>query len=1115
MVVIGGMLTVLVAVLAPQLATLGPLRRMLLGALAPTPTPIECESVSAAWWSPLTIRGLRIQDLDGELLLQADEVRTGSSLLDLVASRFRRPVIVLDGLQLDVRKTAEGSNLRAWLAAAEKLRGEQAERPERDRAASDFAEKLPLVSMRGGVISVVDEFRGTELSATALTVSSDVDSDGAVHYQLSGELIGPRAGGGGLSADLAVSGVGLAGSVEIARAPLALAELATAAASNVSLEGFSDLQVNLDTVDGALRAAGSLTAYDVSVAWPSAPRGVVVDRIAAPFELLLSADAIDVRSLQIASPIGSLALRLQFPLGNAAGGDVVAALSQSLALQAELDLAAFAVAAPDLAPVRQDVRLTDAVVRLTAQGAGDGVVHAKLATERIAADTPSGRYLWEAPLTASVSLKASAETAVVESLAVDSDFLVASGGGDASKFETEFTCDLNRLADHLAGVADLANFELAGRADGRARWLRGDGERDEIAAQLQLAGLAVSTPQGDVVREPELTLDVAAEWRGSDSARRLNAAQVRLAAAGDSAQLTLTPPAEAGGVSEFSLVATGDLARWRNRFAPFAVSSDIVAAGAIELSARGRLVDRAGAVDQLSLLLTQLDVEAADRRIVQSRLEASGSGSWSFDPFEIRIPQLNVEGQGIGANFESFSAVQDADGRWVFDGRGAAAVDLARLEPRPGAEAPIYYSGVARVDLATDAAARALEVSGWVNRLAAVRREPGAGREKVLWQEPRPEFVVKLKAADGLQFEATVNSQVVGVQAVGEQRKSGDESLVKLEGKYSYDLETIAQLRPGKWREIASVRGKREQSFSLTGRLAGSEEADGWNAWRGQGDFGWDGADVLGVQIGPAVLTARLQDGVLAVDPLAVAVNSGEVRFAPQLHLAADPPRIVLPAGRAVENVAITPETCARGLKFVSPLLAEATEVQGAMSLDLAGGSAPLGDPNAARLSGTLTIHAARIRPGPLAKEIIRIAQQVEAVSKGLAADALFGRTPSTLLEAPEQQTRFVIQDGRVYHDSMQLRVGDVAITTQGSVGFDETLAINVSVPIQEKWLREAPRLAFLAGEIVRIPVRGTLRKYEIDTAALEDLNRSLIGRAAEGLLRDELLRGLDRLLKP
>ena len=54
-------------------------------------------------------------------------------------------------------------------------------------------------------------------------------------------------------------------------------------------------------------------------------------------------------------------------------------------------------------------------------------------------------------------------------------------------------------------------------------------------------------------------------------------------------------------------------------------------------------------------------------------------------------------------------------------------------------------------------------------------------------------------------------------------------------------------------------------------------------------------------------------------------------------------------------------------------------------------------------------------------------------------------------------------------------------------------------------------------GPVIRISqsLGDGARGCRLDTAALEDLNRSLIGRAAESLLRDELLRGLDRLLKP
>jgi hypothetical protein len=107
------------------------------------------------------------------------------------------------------------------------------------------------------------------------------------------------------------------------------------------------------------------------------------------------------------------------------------------------------------------------------------------------------------------------------------------------------------------------------------------------------------------------------------------------------------------------------------------------------------------------------------------------------------------------------------------------------------------------------------------------------------------------------------------------------------------------------------------------------------------------------------------------------------------------------------------------------------------------------------------------------------------------------------------------VVDGRVYHRNLEFLIDDVPVRSQGSVGFDETLALVIDVPIQAKWVGSKPALKPLIGQVLQIPVSGTFDKPRIDERAIGAFLAQAAQTAASGLLGDELNKALDKLLRP
>jgi hypothetical protein len=102
------------------------------------------------------------------------------------------------------------------------------------------------------------------------------------------------------------------------------------------------------------------------------------------------------------------------------------------------------------------------------------------------------------------------------------------------------------------------------------------------------------------------------------------------------------------------------------------------------------------------------------------------------------------------------------------------------------------------------------------------------------------------------------------------------------------------------------------------------------------------------------------------------------------------------------------------------------------------------------------------------------------------------------------------VHDGVVHNRGMKMTVGDVVITTEGSVAI-ETQQINLvaTIPIQDSWFKQKDGIfAGLKGQTLQIPVTGTLTQPRLDTKSLQNLGKQLAGAAVQGAVGKQVERG-------
>lgn len=177
------------------------------------------------------------------------------------------------------------------------------------------------------------------------------------------------------------------------------------------------------------------------------------------------------------------------------------------------------------------------------------------------------------------------------------------------------------------------------------------------------------------------------------------------------------------------------------------------------------------------------------------------------------------------------------------------------------------------------------------------------------------------------------------------------------------------------------------------------------------------------------------------------------------------------------DHEAITPELCGQGLQLVAPLLADEVAASGEFSLRLNQFEVPVSqpsDPTAIHIRGELELHSASVSlKNTLANNVLDVLAQV--IGKAI---------PDRMTVAKGVVVEFEVVDGRIHHRGLALLLpsGDnsIEIVSNGSVGIDESLDLQVSVQLPEGLLGNNALSQSLSGKPIVVAIGGTLKEPEI-----------------------------------
>lgn len=1140
--VLAGVLAAVVVALPTIVANTPLLNSLLAKAIPDGSLLVTANGASLGWFTPPALSGIEIADAAGQKLASVEAVRLDRTPFALLANRSNLGEIEVTKPVVYVAVLPDGTN---WEKALAPFLTPTADSNAVAESPTSTASPRVEAAIRviDGTVLVEETSTGQRWRLYGLNAEVDIRgiAVGLPPLSLTGQLDTPNAA----MPVPATFSLAIANDGGRQQMTLTLQNLPLAAA-----EPWLRIEVPGSTLRGSLfgqgtatwmataanpltdgSTSGKLTLQAVEFTAPDLAGDTLrLARVEVPWRLTSQTTGVTIDEFQLQCDVGRFAAR-----GTLDPTLTTLAARHDVEFQGEAELAPLAAMLPHLLRIRGDTKVTAGKLELAGRSQpieGGQSLSGMLRTANIAA-TSGGRPLaWDQPINATFELRRELGNLRLESLKCQSDFLSIAAAGTTQQLTANANFDLNRLAAQLGQFVDLSQIELAGTGTAHLDWLEKDGSQFAISANSEVSQLRVGLGDGKVYAEPRLTVTARALGNFdplTHQPHKIATGELQVAADGDLLDTKLMEPVEFAAADRTWPVAinlTGDIARWMGRLRPWYATDLWQATGTGDVTAQVRAGASAAQVSQAKVTLTNLRVAGDGWNISEPRVELTGDLDWNFNAGEVGARSLQLVSSTVSLAAQNLHLQAGGIGSPKASGIAAFRADLARVAAWqvPTSQSVHYQpvglvTGNLRFDQQGDQIAGEFTASG--EQLALQQISAQSGREpaiQTIWQEPQVNVrgaTTYETAADRVAFrQVQIQSATLALIADGQVERLSTTADLNANGALNYDLAKITPLLKPFVGEGIQLVGSETARFQAAGSLK-NPEASWARTLAARGELPWTSANIYGLPIGPGKLAATLGDGTVRVDPLAIAVAEGQLTASPVVRLDPEPMELTLTAGPVLTNVRISPQVSEAMLKFIAPVLAGATQSEGQFSMTLSGARVPLADTKRADVAGQLAVHSVRVVPGPMAKQWVELAQQVEALAKKQDLASLGQRQPVTLLSVQDQQVNFRVDDGRVYHQGMQFQVGDIVMRTEGSVGLDETVAIVVHVPIQDKWIEGKAFLVGLRGQSLAIPISGTLRNPKMDQSAVAGLSQQLLQGAAQQAIGGELNKALDKFLKP
>lgn len=319
-----------------------------------------------------------------------------------------------------------------------------------------------------------------------------------------------------------------------------------------------------------------------------------------------------------------------------------------------------------------------------------------------------------------------------------------------------------------------------------------------------------------------------------------------------------------------------------------------------------------------------------------------------------------------------------------------------------------------------------------------------------------------------------------------------DKTKLKGQAECEYDWSAVSAVAAPYLPEGLILQGKRKDAVSFVSEYPRGQTDKLMANLTAKAKLGFERAAYMGLDFGPTDVNINIQKGLLNIPPFVTTVNEGQFNFAGQTDFRQKPAQFkIAKPMQLMKNIKINDQTTKNLLRYLNPIFADAVNVSGIANFSCEQLIIPFSAAakNQTEVVGTISMDKVRLQASDLLGQIL-----TAAGTSARGADITI------------RPTKFILRDGFLRYDDMQMDVGDNPVNFKGVIGLDKSLNMTITLPYTTRG-RTARLGGETSGQRITLPLKGTIDKPQLD-----------LGKLLEGQLKqqleDQLRKGLEELFK-
>ena len=319
-----------------------------------------------------------------------------------------------------------------------------------------------------------------------------------------------------------------------------------------------------------------------------------------------------------------------------------------------------------------------------------------------------------------------------------------------------------------------------------------------------------------------------------------------------------------------------------------------------------------------------------------------------------------------------------------------------------------------------------------------------------------------------------------------------DKTKLKGQAECEYDWSAVSTVAAPYLPDGLTLQGKRKDAVSFVSEYPSGQTNKLMANLTANAKLGFEQADYMGLNFGPTDVDINIQKGLLKIAPFVTTINEGQFNFAGQVDFGQKPELLkITESMQIMKDIKLNDQTTKKLLRYLNPIFADAVNVSGIANFSCEQLIIPLSATakNQTEVVGTISMDQVRLQTSDLLGQILTVAG-----------------TSTRGADITIRPTKFVLRDGFLRYDDMQMDIGDNPVNFKGVIGLDKSLNMTVTLPYTTQG-RTARLGQETIGQRITLPLKGTIDKPGLD-----------LGKLLEGQLRqqleNQLRKGLEELFK-